>query len=338
MRVLITGGTGLVGCHTAAALIARGHEVRLLVRDPARIPEVFGPLGIGAADHAVGDVTDRRAVATALAGCDAAVHAAALFSMDIRRAEEVQFTNVVGSQIVLGTAAELGLDPIVHLSSTSALFPPDGPLLTPDTSVKRPAEMYACSKANAERIARRLQEERFPVTIFYPGQVWGPCDPTLNGGIRAVLAFARSRLFPDTPGGIPMVDARDLSTAIAAAVQPGRGPRRYMAGGSFLSFPQVADAFTRVTGRRFFTPRAPGALLRGIGRCIDLAQRRLGLTFGPTYQTMLTVTRGVPCDDSRAADELGFKARSIDETLRDTLLWMLAHDEIDPAQVGWLAG
>jgi len=139
MRVLITGGTGLVGCHTAAALIAKGHAVRLLVRDPARIPEVFGPLGIDAVDPAVGDVTDRCAVATALTGCDAAVHAAALFSMDRRRAEEVQFTNVVGSQIVLGTAAELGLDPIVHLSSTSALFPPDGPLLTPDTSVKRPA-------------------------------------------------------------------------------------------------------------------------------------------------------------------------------------------------------
>ena len=62
-----------------------------------------------------------------------------------------------------------------------------------------------------------------------------------------------------------------------------------------------------------------------------------GVTVGPSYEAMLTLTRGVACDDSRAADELGFAARPIDATLRDTLLWMLERGEIAPQQLGRLA-
>ena len=54
--VLITGGTGFIGCHTVAALAERGHEVRLLVRNPDRISRALRPLGIEQIDHVAGDV------------------------------------------------------------------------------------------------------------------------------------------------------------------------------------------------------------------------------------------------------------------------------------------
>ena len=76
MRVLITGGTGLVGSHTVAAVERAGHEPRLLVRDPARMPRA----GL---DHVVGDVTDGDSVAKALDGCDAVLHAASVVSLHL---------------------------------------------------------------------------------------------------------------------------------------------------------------------------------------------------------------------------------------------------------------
>ncbi len=64
MRVLVTGGTGFVGSHTVAALVAGGHEIRLLVRSPDRIAPTLRPLGItDRVDHMVSDVTDPRSVA-----------------------------------------------------------------------------------------------------------------------------------------------------------------------------------------------------------------------------------------------------------------------------------
>ena len=62
MRVLVTGGTGYVGCHTVAALAGQGHQVRLLVRARDRIAPALDPLGVTAADVVVGDVTSAVAV------------------------------------------------------------------------------------------------------------------------------------------------------------------------------------------------------------------------------------------------------------------------------------
>jgi dihydroflavonol-4-reductase len=86
MRVLVTGGTGFIGSHSVAGLVSAGHCVRLLVRDPAWVPRALGPLGvdIDCVEVAQGDVTDAEAVETALAECDAVLHAASAYSLSSR--------------------------------------------------------------------------------------------------------------------------------------------------------------------------------------------------------------------------------------------------------------
>jgi uncharacterized protein YbjT (DUF2867 family) len=93
MRVLVTGGTGYVGCHTVAALAGQGHQVRLLVRARDRIAPALDPLGVAGADAVAGDVTSAAAVEEAMLGCDAVVHAAAVFSLDPRQAAVMQQAN-----------------------------------------------------------------------------------------------------------------------------------------------------------------------------------------------------------------------------------------------------
>src|SRR5215831_1863154 len=121
MTILVTGGTGFVGSHVVAAMVRAGHDLRLLVRRPEQVNASLGPLGVEVSDIVVGDVLDERAVSRAVAGCTAAVHAAAIFSLDRRRAADMRHTNARATELVLNTAAEHGLDPIVYVSTTVAL-------------------------------------------------------------------------------------------------------------------------------------------------------------------------------------------------------------------------
>ncbi len=333
---MVTGSTGLVGAHTAAALHRAGHELRLLVRDPSRISRALTPLGVPTPQYVIGDVTETEAVEKALSGCDAAVHVAALLSFDRARDAEMQRTNVDGSRNVLETATRLGLDPIVYVSSLAALFPPEGNLLTADESVKSPRDLYARSKAAGERVARELQSRGAPIVITYPGGVFGPDDPTVNDGIRLILKCLTSGAFPVTSGGIPFVDVRDLAAVHAAVMKPGLGSRRFVVGGHFLPFGDLVECFVRITGRRVLKVPVPGGLMRGLGRLGDRL-RRLGLDVGAlSYESMLMATRGVPCDDTPAKRELGVAFRPVDETMRDILRWMHREQHLGASDLGRL--
>jgi UDP-glucose 4-epimerase len=337
MRVLVTGGTGFIGCHTVAALVKGGYDVRLLVRNLDRIAQALDPLGVVPASHVVGDVTDAAAVARAVEGCDAVVHAAAVFTLDRRRDEEVMHVNVRGTELVFDAALRAKLDPIVHVSSLSALFPPAGDRLGPDEPVKDPQDSYARSKAAAERIARAHQAAGHPIVSVYPGSVWGPSDPTFSDGVALIMQFVDRGFLPVTPGGIPMVDARDVAAVHAAALRPGRGPRRYMVSGHFLKNAELVDTLNALTGRRIRKLPVSGALIRGIGRAGDVARGTFGIDIGLSYESMLTLTRGVPGDDSRIAEEWGIHCRPAAETLGDSLRSMYQRGIVGRRVVGRLA-
>jgi UDP-glucose 4-epimerase len=337
MRVLLTGASGLLGSHTARALCDAGHRVRALVRDEARAARVLERLGVEA-DLVAGDVTDRASVRAALAGCDATVHSAGVASLDASDRERVFRINARGAEHVLESACDAGLDPVVHVSSVAALFPPRGTRLTAQDDVKRPRDAYAASKAQAERVARRLQAKGLPVVIFYPGQILAPFDPTVSDGVRFLLTFIEQGVVPTTPGGMPLVDGRDVAAAIAAALEPQCGPRRYMAGGHFLRFDELATLLEQITGRRLLRLPMSGPVTRALGQLSDLTRRFLGVSLGgATAESAEILTRGVPTDDARLHEELSVRWRPVRETLRDALGWLVHVGVLDAKHAPKLA-
>ncbi|MCV2489357.1 NAD-dependent epimerase/dehydratase family protein [Geodermatophilus sp. YIM 151500] len=316
MRVLVTGGTGYVGAHSVRALVAAGHDVRLLVRDPGRIRPALDPLGVDPPEHVSGDVTDPAAVRRALDGCEAVLHAANVYALDSRRAREMAEVNVHGTELVLRTAHDIGLDPILHVSSYVALLPPpDGRPLSADSPVGRPAGPYSSTKAAAERVARRLQEEGAPVVVTNPGGVWGPHDPHLGDTARVAVRMLHGRLPVLPPGPMAVVDVRDVAAAHAAAMTPRRGPRRYLLVAEDVPFADLVGMVRRATGRRI-----PGLVLPlPVARPLIGARRRVpGSLEGPWY-----ALQHARCDSSATVRELGVALRPAEESVRDTLRWLV---------------
>jgi nucleoside-diphosphate-sugar epimerase len=339
MKVLVTGGTGFAGSHTVRALRAAGHDVRLLVRDPAKARRVFEPHGLEMSDVALGDVTEESAVAAALAGCDGVVHAAALVDLRASAARRVLETNARGVRHVVGGAARRGVPSVVYVSSLSIFFTPGGPPVTPELPVAPGTTAYARSKAEAELYVRGLQEAGAPIRIGYPAGIIGPDDPGLSDANHAVYTFFRDTGVV-TSGGFQVVDVRDVAALHARLVELPAGaepPWRYPAAGPMLAWAEVYALLDAITGTRVRRIRVPGAVLRAAGTLGDLVKRVHDFNFPLTRASMEFATRWPGADASRTTRELGLRFRPPEESYRDTLRWMLRAGHLSARQVGRLA-
>jgi len=339
MRVLITGGTGFVGSHTVAALVEAGHQVRLLVRAAHRVAPVVAPLGLqaGDLDTIVGDVTDPAVVDQAVAGCQAVVHAGSVYSLDSRDAGRIRQVNVRGTQLVLGAAQRAGLDPIVYVSSVVALLPPGGQTLTADSPPGHPPGPYLGSKADAELVARRYQQAGAPVVITYPGFVLGPHDPHLSQGMRMVRDVLKGR-YPIVPsGGFPIVDVREVAAVHAAVLEPGGGPRRYLASGTNAAgLAELVARLGAVSGRRLPTVTVPAGLLLPVGRAVQVLQRIVPFHIPAEFEGIYVSWCAARYDNTRTQQELGVAPRDLQATLTDTVRWLVEQGHISPRQAGQL--
>ncbi|GIH28738.1 oxidoreductase [Acrocarpospora phusangensis] len=332
----MTGATGFVGSHAVAALSAAGHEPILLVRNPEKARKVLGTLGLDQDfdDFAIveADVRDAAAVRAGLARGEAVLHSAAEIAMGHGG---LAATNVGGLRNVLGQAAELGLDPIVHVSTTAVFVPPQGPVITTESALASPRNDYGKTKIAGERYARELQDQGSPVTIVYPGGCCGPHQPTLDSLNEGLVAGLKQG-WPIAPGGLALVDVRDVASALAACMVAGQGPRRYLLGGYFLTWTQLADLcdeVTGLTGRRF---RVPAGVLRGAAAMLDTVKKVWRIKYPLTRDAVELMVTMVPTQDSSTLEGLGITLRPERETIADALRWLRDEGHIDAAKVGRL--
>ncbi|MGJ6963533.1 NAD-dependent epimerase/dehydratase family protein [Streptosporangium sp. G11] len=337
MRVLITGASGFVGSHAVVALLADGHEPVLLIRDPEKTREVLATVGVtGAVALHKADIRDAAAVREGLEQCDAVIHAAAEIGV-IGRTGDPDGTNVTGAKNVLGQAVELGLDPIVHISTVSVFVPPAGPVITTESPLATPRNEYGRSKISAERYARRLQDQGMPITIVYPAGVTGPYQPSLDAMVEGLRAGLEQG-WPITAGGANIVDVRDLAVVLARCLEPGRGPRRFMLGGHYLTWAQLADVCDEVTGNRCRRFRIHRSVLRGAAAVGDVMKLIKEIDYPLTRDAVEMMVTMVRTYDTPTLEALGVSLRPVQETVADALRWLAQEGHLATDKVGRLAG
>ena len=336
MRVLVTGATGFVGSQAAAALAARGHRVRCLVRDRARLARALAASGASCDDVVEGDIRDHAAVSRALDGCDAVLHAAAVVALEASRAGEVLATNRLGVENVVGGAHARGLESIVYVSSQGALWSPGCGPITAESPLATARSAYARSKAESEEFVRDLQQRGAPIRCVYPCAVLGPDDPGLSEGNHTLRVFLRD-LMVITSSGFSIVDARDLALVLAALVEPAQAHGRYVIGGHYLSWADLVALMDELTGRRVRRVRIPGRVLRLLGRGGDLVKRVAPFDFPLTAEAMDFASQWPGAVTSPEVERLNIAWRDPRATFRDAIRWMVSAGHLTPAQAGELA-
>lgn len=313
--VFLTGATGFIGSHVARALAAHGYKVRALVRRSGA--------NVDGAQTIEGDMRRSGELASAMRGCRYLVHCAALYSFAPRDRHLMSEVNVAGTESLLEAARVAGVERAVVTSSGSTVGPAANGTPATETAFPRSTHRsaYHHSKLEQERAALAA---RVPTVLVLPTSPVGPGDwkPTPTG--RLVLDFARGRIpaRPSGSGGLNLVAVEDVAAAHVAALQLGNPRERYLIGGENLSFDQVWDLLSEVTGRPAPTLRLPFAAALAAGYMDELRCRIL------TKATPVVPLEGVRMsrermfvDSSKAQRELGYRAGSVRDALARAIAW-----------------
>ena len=323
MKLLVTGATGFLGRRTVAALAPR-HELRLLVR-PAASRDRF-PAGV---EFVPGDVTDRASLAAA-AGCDAILHAAARVKIDAPAAE-FDRVNVGGLENVLAVAAEARVARILYVSSFIALGPTErGPGGVLDERVESADRAwindYERTKTLSDLRARRAIAAGAPLSVVYPGVIYGPGELTEgNILVRHLLDLAHGRLpalmgKPERRWNYVFVD--DVAAGIVATLEQESAGRRYMLGGENVTQAELYRLVGEIGKIRVPRLRMPDVLASASGAAMKAWARWTGGVPRLTPDLVEIYRHDWAYDSSTAEGDLGYRPRSLRTGLEETVAWL----------------
>jgi NAD dependent epimerase/dehydratase len=194
-KILVTGADGFIGSHLIEALVRQGYDVRAFVQYNSFNSwgwlDRCAPDVVGKFDVFAGDVRDPHGVKTAMQGCDAVLHLAALIAIpySYHSPDTYVDTNIKGTLNIVQAARELGVAKVIHTSTSevygTARFVP----ITEEHPLQGQSP-YSASKIGADQIALSFYcAFGTPVTVIRPFNTYGP-----RQSARAVIPTVISQI------------------------------------------------------------------------------------------------------------------------------------------------
>ncbi|TBW59398.1 NAD-dependent epimerase/dehydratase family protein [Marinobacter halodurans] len=329
MRVLVTGANGHIGSHVVRQLIEQGHSARAFVRPSA---DLRGLEGLDV-DLFRGDIMDAQALTEAAQGMDAIIHMAAVYKTIARSPDEIVEPAIQGARNVFAAAQANRIQRIVYTSSVASVgfsYDPQE-LRTGDDWNNDPSNPYYIAKTRSEQTAQKLAEESgIHLVVICPAIVLGPGDYRVTPSNQLVMDWLNG-VGQTYPGGLNLVDVRDVAAAHVAALTRGENRRRYVVGGENVEVRQAALLLKRLTGiKPMHLPFGRGMLLWS-AKWTERVCRLFGVTPPFTYDLVYEVAERYAYIDTRETNEtFGLAPRNAEQTLQACIQWLLDQGRLKP--------
>jgi dihydroflavonol-4-reductase len=331
MTTLVTGASGFLGSHVARQLVARGEDVRVIMR-PSSTNRAVADLSL---EYVTGDLRDPASVARAVEGAKRVFHVAADYRLWARRKQDIYDSNVGGTKNLLDAARRAGVGQFIYTSTvaTIAVDRPRHPNEFTDAGLEEMVGHYKRSKWMAEQEALKAAKAGLPVIVVMPTTPVGPWDwkPTPTGKI--ILDFLNGRMPGYVETGLNFVGVEECAAGHLLAAEKGEVGERYLLGGENLTLKQLLDTLSRITGLPAPRLKIPHGLALGVAYANTVFSRLLGREPGIPIEGVQIARHMMFVDCSRAQRELGFKAGPVSAALERAVRWYEANDYVLPHRV-----
>jgi dihydroflavonol-4-reductase len=326
MTTLVTGAAGFLGSHVARQLVARGDNVRVLMR-PSSTNRAIADLSL---EYVTGDLRDPASLDRAMKDVKRVFHVAADYRLWARRKQDIYDSNVGGTKNLLDAAKRAGVSQLIYTSTvaTIAVDRPQHPNEFTDAKLEEMVGHYKRSKWLAEKEALSAAKNGLPVIIAMPTTPVGPWDwkPTPTGKI--ILDFLNGKMPGYVETGLNFVGVEDCAAGHLLIAEKGKVGERYLLGSENLTLKQMLETLSRITGLPAPKLKIPHGLALGVAYASTVFSRLLGREPGIPVEGVKIARHMMFVDCARAQRELGFKAGPVAAALERAVRWYQANGYI----------
>ena len=326
MSTLVTGAAGFLGSHVTRQLVARGDDVRVLLRASSTNRAIADlPL-----EYVTGDLRDPASLDRAMKGVKRVFHVAADYRLWAKRKQDIYDSNVGGTKNLLYAAKRAGVEQLIYTSTvaTIAVDRPQHPNEFTDAKLEEMVGHYKRSKWMAEKEALGAAKSGLPVIVAMPTTPVGPWDwkPTPTGKI--ILDFLNGKMPGYVKTGLNFVGVEECAAGHLLIAEKGKVGERYLLGGENLTLKQMLDTLAKITGLRAPILKIPHGLALGVAYANTAFARLVGREPGIPVEGVKIARHMMFVDCARAKRELGFQAAPVAAALERAVRWYEANGYI----------
>lgn len=327
-KILVTGAAGFLGSHLTRQLVARGADVRVLLR-PSSNNRAIADLPL---EYMTGDLRDVASLDRAMAGVQRVFHVAADYRLWSKRSQDIYDSNVGGTKNLLDAAKRASVEQFIYTSTvaTIAVDRTEHPNELTDARLEEMVGHYKRSKWLAEKEVLEAARQGFPAIVAMPTTPVGPWDwkPTPTGKI--ILDFLNGKMPGYVETGLNFVGVEECAAGHILVAEKGIAGERYLLGGENLTLKAMLDKLAELTGLPAPTLKIPHGVALGVAYAETAFSRLIGREPQIPVEGVKIAQHMMFVDASRAVRELGFQAGPVSAALERAVRWYEANGYIAP--------
>lgn len=318
--IFVTGAAGHIGNVLVRELVSRGYDVRAL----ALPGEDVRALADSKPEIVEANILDYPALKGAMKGAEVVFHLASLVALVPDQFEMMQKVNIEGTANVIKACVENGVKRLIYTSSIHAYGRPDKKLVIDeslpfDTQTGRGG--YDQTKAKASEMVLEAAKAGLNAVILAPTGVIGPYDFKRSEMGEMTNYWMKSTPTFSMDGAYDFVDVRDVVEAHINAMDRGEAGQAYLLPGHRVTVREyrrmIQDACSTCS-REFYVPIKFARIFAPLAeRIYRITKTRPRFT---RYSIETLMSNSIVTGD-KAVEVLGYRARPIEETVRDSVEW-----------------